>query len=233
MARRAFTLVELLVVIAIIALLVNILTPTLARARELTRRAVCGANLRQLTTGMLFYADAQAGQAPPAYRTTSPMNFYFLYYDNRIPRNLAHLFDTEIISERSVYYCPSRPGPGQGDDPFTETHPLNVWGGQRVRTPYTTRFFEINGRRPVSGVPYPWTPLGFAGRAVYAGQFAVDGWRDGAIVQYQAHSGEGWNVANGDASVRWTAPGPLAQQASSRTRTEAEMLLLWDEIDTR
>jgi len=46
--RSAFTLVELLVVIAIIALLVAILMPSLDRAKELTRVAVCASNLHQI-----------------------------------------------------------------------------------------------------------------------------------------------------------------------------------------
>jgi prepilin-type N-terminal cleavage/methylation domain-containing protein len=231
--RFAFSLIELLVVVAIISLLLTILAPSLGRARDLVRRTVCAVNLRQLTSGMLLYADQHAGHAPPAFRTTSPMNFYFLYYDNRIPRNQAHLFDTDIIPDPSVYYCPSRPAPGQADDPFTPTHPRNVWDGKRVRTPYTTRFFDIDGRRPKQGVAYHWSPLEFGNRGVYAELFAVDGWRLEGIVQYQAHLREGWNVANGDASVRWITPGPLTSQASPQTPSEAEMLLFWDEIDSR
>ncbi len=53
---RAFTLIELLVVIAIIALLVTILMPVLDRAKELARRAVCGANLHDVGTAALTFA---------------------------------------------------------------------------------------------------------------------------------------------------------------------------------
>lgn len=58
---RGFTLIEILVVVAIIALLVAILLPSLARAREGARMAVCKTNQKQLVGGMLLYvADQKA-----------------------------------------------------------------------------------------------------------------------------------------------------------------------------
>jgi len=55
--RRGFTLIELLVVIAIIAILMAILMPTLNRAREQGKRAVCLGNLKQLSLSWITYAD--------------------------------------------------------------------------------------------------------------------------------------------------------------------------------
>lgn len=60
--NRAFTLIELLVVIAIIALLMAILMPTLNRAREQGRRAVCLNNMKQLTLGWIMYCDENDGE---------------------------------------------------------------------------------------------------------------------------------------------------------------------------
>jgi len=59
--RNGFTLIELLVVIAIIALLMAILMPALARAREQGKRAVCLNSLRQLMLAWIMYADDSDG----------------------------------------------------------------------------------------------------------------------------------------------------------------------------
>ena len=62
--RNAFTLIELLVVIAIIALLVSILLPSLNRAKELARRAVCASNMRHIALGLHVYAGENEGSVP-------------------------------------------------------------------------------------------------------------------------------------------------------------------------
>lgn len=61
----AFTLIELLVVVAIIALLIAILLPSLARAREMSKGVACLSNLRQLSTGWHLYADDHKDMSVP------------------------------------------------------------------------------------------------------------------------------------------------------------------------
>lgn len=55
--RGAFTLVELLVVIAIIALLISILLPSLARAREQAKKMKCSGNLKDVSAASYTYAQ--------------------------------------------------------------------------------------------------------------------------------------------------------------------------------
>jgi prepilin-type N-terminal cleavage/methylation domain-containing protein/prepilin-type processing-associated H-X9-DG protein len=55
--RGGFTLIELLVVIAIIAILAAILFPVFAQARDKARSAACLSNTKQLSLGVMMYAQ--------------------------------------------------------------------------------------------------------------------------------------------------------------------------------
>ena len=63
--NRRFTLIELLVVLAIIALLMSMLYPTFARARELSRAVVCGSNEMQIGVANTRYVLDHKGQVLP------------------------------------------------------------------------------------------------------------------------------------------------------------------------
>ena len=73
MKRKGFTLIELLVVVAIIALLISILLPSLSRARELAKRAVCASNLRGIGQGMHIYANDNSEWFPCHFYRNQPV----------------------------------------------------------------------------------------------------------------------------------------------------------------
>lgn len=60
--RPGFTLIEVLVVVAIIALLVSILLPSLSRAREMARRAVCATRLHNIGLAVHEYSHSNKGK---------------------------------------------------------------------------------------------------------------------------------------------------------------------------
>lgn len=63
-SRTGFTLVEILVVIGIIAILIALLLPALARAREQANRTACMNNVRQLAIAAIAYANDNKGIFP-------------------------------------------------------------------------------------------------------------------------------------------------------------------------
>jgi prepilin-type N-terminal cleavage/methylation domain-containing protein/prepilin-type processing-associated H-X9-DG protein len=65
--RRGFTLVELLVVIGIIALLISILLPSLAAAREQAKTIQCLSNLKQMGQAAIAYSQRFNNYIIPGY----------------------------------------------------------------------------------------------------------------------------------------------------------------------
>jgi prepilin-type N-terminal cleavage/methylation domain-containing protein len=105
--RRAFTLIELLVVVAIIGLLIAILLPSLGKAREQTRRTVCGTNLKGQGLSFAIYSQ-QFNDRLPTFTNTAG---YWLHDEpNEFGDALLGSATTANQSPQSVrkwFYCPS------------------------------------------------------------------------------------------------------------------------------
>jgi len=114
--KRGFTLIELLVVVSIIALLVSILLPALAKAREQAKQTVCGTQLRQIGTVFLLYAQDYNDILPPSFGSGNWNAFYDFTRDS---------LGTYDVKDGKIFYCPSYRKTGTSD-PWTTAVPVGV-----------------------------------------------------------------------------------------------------------
>jgi len=73
---NGFTLIELLVVVAIIALLVTILMPSLQKAKDLARAAICLSNLRAIGLNSLMYASEYDEVVPRIFEEAGRQTYW-------------------------------------------------------------------------------------------------------------------------------------------------------------
>ncbi|MGB9626169.1 MAG: prepilin-type N-terminal cleavage/methylation domain-containing protein [Phycisphaerae bacterium] len=121
---RAFTLIELLVVVAIIALLIAILLPSLARARDQAKTLVCKTRLVQLYHGHNYYGYDNSGIYPhwnwwlsDAFGAACAKTNFFKPKDIYQATGGVRSTDSRrwveygdiyrYIKDKEVYFCPS------------------------------------------------------------------------------------------------------------------------------
>lgn len=128
MRNRAFTIVELLVVISVVAVLMAILMPALAGARQRGRAIACLSNLRQLAITSQLYVNNNDGFYPIAYMynftDTASISYAWDFttittwspFEQKVIPGL--LWEGETIEK--VQQCPSfKADAGLSADPFT------------------------------------------------------------------------------------------------------------------
>ena len=99
---KSFTLVELLVVVAIIAVLVGLLTPAIAGARERTRRVKCVSNLRQIGLGMKMYATDNNGDFPDKYLGSTVNCYEHLRPLSNVLSNVGYIFTCPSDKDKTM-----------------------------------------------------------------------------------------------------------------------------------
>jgi hypothetical protein len=207
------------VVVAIIALLIAILMPSLARAREQASRVVCGAHLHQIAIGVTSYTVDSKGRLPTLVATGGfPFITYWInQYTVTGPAtslkrvNLGLLL--RYMPDPQSYYCPS-----VNVDP---THslgyngPNNAWNESigdsqhRLRSSYLARSYVTVKNEQGD---YDWRLGDLSNKVIYSEFYMVDQWSGGGITLgyiNAPHATEGYNRLFGDGACRWVNAAPL------------------------
>jgi prepilin-type N-terminal cleavage/methylation domain-containing protein len=166
--QRAFTLVELLVVIGIIAVLIAILLPTLARARESAQRTACLSNMRQLATMLRMYSVQYNDVLPIGFMDQKAFA-YIMFWNNGNPGSppkpsqMGLIVEANLVKNPACFFCPSE----QLDQQFTyqpnpdkNTPSINPWPFWTTPSSSPTRHTRLGySERPM--VNWPAAPPAF------------------------------------------------------------------------
>lgn len=114
--RGAFTLIELLVVVAIIAMLIAILLPSLAKARQTAKEVTCGVDIRTLMQVSIIYSNDYKGFFPryqhnplTGWNKVYPYHSYpfwrgFMEEHYGVQRNMYFSPNNEVWNDDDLYY---------------------------------------------------------------------------------------------------------------------------------
>jgi prepilin-type N-terminal cleavage/methylation domain-containing protein/prepilin-type processing-associated H-X9-DG protein len=137
--RYGFTLIELLVVVAIIAVLVSILLPALAMARENGRKIACGSHMHQIGLVLNYYLGDSNGMLPTSDYANNPFwhdpkhplaSYFNIPQDLRnMPVGNAYVAAAGKWLMTSILKCPSETRPpyvAWADSPWPD-YTSNGW----------------------------------------------------------------------------------------------------------
>ena len=134
---HAFSLVELITVITIITILMALLTPSLTRSRESSKRTACASNHRQIGLATFEYSQESSQWLPPSQPTLQPGWGVEAVWQVSKNRGFGHGMLIEHgylnLADAALFYCPSWKQPylrhGIVSDGTLDTQPAGRQGG--------------------------------------------------------------------------------------------------------
>jgi prepilin-type N-terminal cleavage/methylation domain-containing protein len=181
MQSRGFTLIELLVVIAIIALLVSILLPSLAMARQLARITTAHAELRGITLAMTLYRQENDQQIPPVRMSCSSGLAYELPLElaGHLPRGTKSGVDiAKMVDPFGRTYRYRAPGPGILNEYTLVPDGATLWVPDRLasQTPCPGRYHNDPAESPVRYAVWSYGPDERSPKFTVPGRLPVPRW---------------------------------------------------------
>lgn len=148
MTRRGSSILDLLAVIGIISLLIALLVPTFAKARQQSRMVSCKAQLQNIGTALAVYLNENDGRFPPApYSPT--------FNPSRRPLINAYL-ERFLAAGQTPFHCPA-------DAAHVERFGLSYSYAQELGEMPISETDAYRALRQFSAVPVLWDAESFHG----------------------------------------------------------------------